>query len=326
MNRDAVCPVCQSFAHRESVTTGSYDEVECEVCGRYKVADETIKAHLRPTDNNLNGLTMVERAIVARYLMNRPSGDELFMITLNGLKDILSEGHLPSHAVQAVNLIRHIGDEISRTGEPIDQFQVSVKETYKIGTWSPELLSQLIEELSQGENIWIKTGQVSRIHGKALHFLNVNLTLNGWEQYEAEKRGKFDGKYGFIAMQFNDDELETFAQDVVKPAVKDAVGYDLVDMRNVAQAGVIDNIMRIRIRDSAFVIADLTHDNRGAYWEAGYAEGLGKPVIYICEKEKFDKEKPHFDTNHCTTILWSKDEKDGFREQLIATLRRSLSL
>ena len=70
----------------------------------------------------------------------------------------------------------------------------------------------------------------------------------------------------------------------MKPTAKNGTGYGLVDMREVAQSGVIDNIMRVRIRDSAFVIADLTHDNRGAYWEAGYAEDLEKPIIYICEK------------------------------------------
>ena len=42
------------------------------------------------------------------------------------------------------------------------------------------------------------------------------------------------------------------------------------------------------IRDAKFVIVDLTHDNHGAYWEAGYAEGLGKPVIYVCKKDKFE--------------------------------------
>ena len=77
-------------------------------------------------------------------------------------------------------------------------------------------------------------------------------------------------------------------KDVVKPAVQDGIGYDLVDMNDIARAGIIDNIMRTQIRDAAFVIVDLTHDNPGAYWEAGYAEGLGKPVIYICEKEKFE--------------------------------------
>lgn len=48
---------------------------------------------------------------------------------------------------------------------------------------------------------------------------------------------------------------------------------------------------------SGRLIADLTHGNRGAFWEAGYAEGLGKPVIYTCEASKFD-EQSHFDTKH----------------------------
>jgi hypothetical protein len=32
--------------------------------------------------------------------------------------------------------------------------------------------------------------------------LEANLTLTGWGQYESEKRGKIEGRYGFIAMQF----------------------------------------------------------------------------------------------------------------------------
>ena len=101
-------------------------------------------------------------------------------------------------------------------------------------------------------------------------------------------------------------------------------GTTFLDMRDSARAGVIDNIMRIQIRDAKFVIADLTHDNRGAYWEAGYAEGLGKPVIYICEKTKFDEKKTHFDTNHCLTVPWSRDDDTGFCDALSATIRRSL--
>ena len=125
-------------------------------------------------------------------------------------------------------------------------------------------------------------------------------------------------------MQFNDAALDAFVRYVVKPAVKNATGCDLVTLHDVATAGIIDNILRVKIRDAKFVIADLTHDNRGAYWEAGYAEGLGKPVIYICETTKFDEKKTHFDTNHCTTIPWSRDDDGGFRERLTATLRRSL--
>ncbi len=127
-------------------------------------------------------------------------------------------------------------------------------------------------------------------------------------------------------MEFGQPDLESFVKEVVKPRIKEELGYELLDMRDNVDAGIIDNIMRNKIREAAFVLADLTHDNRGAYWEAGYAEGLMKPVIYICEEKKFKKSSTHFDTNHCTTIPWSKDrsnkEKENiFREKLISTLR-----
>ena len=162
--------------------------------------------------------------------------------------------------------------------------------------------------------------------GQPPSMLHVNLTLDGWEKFEALKRGEISGNFGFIALQFDDPVLDPFVEDVVKPAVKKGINYDLVDMRDIARAGVIDNIMRTQIRDSAFAIVDLTHDNAGAYWEAGYAEGLGKPVVYICESTKFDAVKTHFDTNHCTTVIWSEDNPDQFKNDLIATLRRSLNL
>ena len=211
-----------------------------------------------------------------------------------------------------MDLIRKIGDHVSQSGQPIRQMSVPTRDSFHI---------QLIDELV--EHGIIKITNVARSF-KVTQFLNVNLTLEGWERYEAEKRSKFRGNYGFIAMQFNDTELDPFIANTVKPFVKEDTGYDLVDMRDVSRAGIIDNIMRVRIRGAAFVIADLTHDNCGAYWEAGYAEGLGKPVIYICERAKFKKDGSHFDTNHCTTVRWSKEEPEKFRQELVATLRRSL--
>jgi hypothetical protein len=150
--------------------------------------------------------------------------------------------------------------------------------------------------------------------------------LDGWESYEKEKRDLIAGAYGFIAMKFGDAVLDSFVEKVVKPTVKLGIGFELHDMRDIARAGIIDNIMRSQIRDAVFVIVDLTHDNPRAYWEAGYAEGLGKPVIYICEHSKFDEAQTHFDTNHCTTVLWSDDDREDFSQELIATLRRSLNL
>ena len=228
-----------------------------------------------------------------------------------------------SPAIQAMNIIRYIGDEISQSGKPIQLLSCDDLDTV-IGAPSEDFVEQLIEDLSR-RNI-VKFTSITHAQGTSTLFSFVSLTLDGWEQYEAEKRGVFKGNYGFIARQLDDPQLDAFVKDTVKPAVKEGLGYDLVDMRDIAQAEVIDNVTRTQIRDAAFVLADLTHNSLEAYWGAGYAESLGKPVIYICEQEKFKKEGTHFDTNHCTTVLWSRDDDESFKQVLIATLRRSLGL
>lgn len=222
--------------------------------------------------------------------------------------------------VVAMNIIRYIGDRVSQTGRPLTDFSLTASQ---VDAPSHEIVVDLVAELEQNGIIRAKFFGLNA-HG---HFVDdVTLSLEGWEQYEAEKRGQFEGNYGFIAMEFGDDKLDEFVQKVVKPAILAHLGLELLDMRDAARAGIIDDIMRITIRDARFVVADLTHDNNGAYWEAGYAEGLGKPVIYICEKDKFDQKTSHFDVNHCTTVMWSANDPHTFCTELVAVLRRSLGL
>lgn len=295
---------------------------QCDVCGQYE-ASGLIELTRFPSLNSM------QRALLSHRLRMKSSRGEPFRTTPEWLDDLFSNGSLPSPALQAANLARFAGDDVTRSGEPIALLPIGIHAI--IGAPNRNTVIRLTKELVERQVLTADPlGTAVSTDPATGHprqeFTNISLTLDGWERYEAEKRGQFEGKYGFIAMQFNDPELDPFVEDVVKPAVKEGIGYDLVDMRNVTQAGVIDNIMRTQIRDAAFVIVDLTHDNPGAYWEAGYAEGLGKPVLYICEETKFEEARTHFDTNHCTTVTWSRDNADNFRQALIATLRRSLNL
>jgi nucleoside 2-deoxyribosyltransferase len=124
-------------------------------------------------------------------------------------------------------------------------------------------------------------------------------------------------------MKFGDGDLDIMLENCFRPAVKDT-GFDLFRLDDVPKAGLIDDRLRVEIRASRFLIADLTHENAGAYWEAGYAEGLGKPVIYTCERKKFDEKKTHFDTNHHTTVLWDKDDLEKTARDLKNTIRATL--
>jgi nucleoside 2-deoxyribosyltransferase len=72
------------------------------------------------------------------------------------------------------------------------------------------------------------------------------------------------------------------------------------------------------------VIADLTGGNHGAYWEAGFAHGLGKPVVYTCEKQWFEANQTHFDTSHHYTVLWDLADLSAAGRDLRTVIRATL--
>jgi hypothetical protein len=151
----------------------------------------------------------------------------------------------------------------------------------------------------------------------------VALTFAGWDAYETLRIGGATYRKAFMAMKYGDPALDAFLESCLKPAAKRA-GFDLFKLEDRPKAGLIDDRMRVEIRASDFVVADLTHDNLGAYWEAGFAEGLGKPVIYTCERSKFEATRTHFDTNHHLTIVWDSSGPEQAGRQLTETIRATL--
>jgi len=94
----------------------------------------------------------------------------------------------------------------------------------------------------------------------------------------------------------------------------------LLDM---PKAGLIDDHLQLEIRLAHFLIVDLTGNNCGAYWEAGFAAGMDKKVIYTCEKSFFEEKGTHFDTGHHQTVLWTENTLDEDTEKLKAIIRNT---
>ena len=311
------CPICLNIEQNSNCVAnpapnGDSCRFDCSTCGEFEISNSLLKSN--ELDNSINNF---KRAVLSHYLCTNSSENKSILLTSNLLDGVLSN-KLPNPARRVTNIVRYLGKEISRTGEPVPTMTGKLR-AY-IGSPSMNSTKDLIRELMDKDIVRVNPNSINSSSG----FRLLDLTLKGWEMYEEEKRGAAAGNYGFIAMKFGDDELEQLVAKVIKPTIENEIGYEIVDLRDVAQAGLIDNIMREKIRNSAFVLVDLTHDNSGAYWEAGYAEGLGKPVIYLCKESKFNEHSTHFDTNHCTTVLWSKTEPEKFELELVATLRRSL--
>jgi len=317
----ATCPICLSadgFPCEEGGRTGlDGTRYDCEVCGSF------ILSRSASLSSEREDLTKVMRAVLSHRvrLMTDSLGnfDDVPVIQSDTVRRLIEEDpRLPSPGQLATNVIRIVGDHVARVFDTIDALPAAFQA--RVGAPNRRYADKIVNEL-------VHRGLLSGIDAGTLQHpdevIDIDLTLAGWEVFEAERKGKIASSFGFIALKFGDSILDPLLADHVKPKLAE-MGYPLVDLRDVSRAGVIDNLLRAQIRDSAFIIVDLTHDNLGAYWEAGYAEGLGKPVIYICERSKFEEKKTHFDTNHCTTVTWATDDPDDFVAELGATIRRSL--
>lgn len=109
-------------------------------------------------------------------------------------------------------------------------------------------------------------------------------------------------------------------------AIRSGIANALADTDNVAyfldKDVHNDNIfykMLEEITSCRFLVADLTSQNTGVYYEAGYAKALGKTVILTCKSTDF--ENVHFDIKQTQIVVWS-DEKD-LRNKLTNHIRKS---
>lgn len=329
-----VCPVCLN-AHGATADFAKGPEgvrVGCSVCGGFITTTEAWDDWLDPERPQAAWWTPLRRAALSHALLTRsdvpikfpphPRYPEYPMITSPVLQALKAAGALlPSPPEQVRNILRIVGDHERETGAPLDR---PAPDFYaRAGCASPAAAERLAIEMNR-QGLIRMLGE----HTGEPVMLELSPTLAGWQLWEAQKQGRAASRRGVIAMKFGDAGLDAFVEGVIKPAVAQIDGFSLhrIDDPDTARAGVIDNIMRETIRDAAFLIADLTHANRGAYWEAGFAEGLGKPVIYLCERARWESEQTHFDTNHCTTLIWDPAEPDVFARRLVATLRNSLNL
>ena len=139
----------------------------------------------------------------------------------------------------------------------------------------------------------------------------LTLTPAGWEALNLS-RG-VDSSKAFVAMWF-DSEMTPIFTDGLAKAIQDDCGYQpiRIDLEE-HNDDIVDRVMA-EINESRFVVVDLTGHRNGAYFEAGYAKGLGLPVIWTCREDHANQS--HFDVEHYSQIRWSTP--DELRDKLQA--------
>lgn len=306
------CPVCEKVTVSESARDGKNDlnYIDCSNCGRY-----TLGGIARSV---LSSGWAGNKQVLAHWIRKRASVDSPPFILNEFLELVRTSSRFPNAHEQKENLLLALGDALSHPGEEIvvdaDHFQAAT------GAATAQSFAWLLKELVGAGTI---KGMVMQPVGSPYALDDATLTLKGWQEYAELKRSDRQSRLAFMAMPFGVPEIDDVVKQCFKPAVTRA-GFELRDVTDGQPAGLIDDHIRVGIRRSRLMLCELTHDNRGAYWEAGFAEGLGIPVIYTCREDTFSK--IHFDTSHLNTIVWDPSNLDAAASHLAATIRATLPM
>ena len=133
--------------------------------------------------------------------------------------------------------------------------------------------------------------------------VEMQIGENGWKIIQNVDKPNAS-KQGFIAMWF--DSKMTPARDSIKKAIKSAhFEHQVIDEKHFNEQ--IPAEILEEIKNSSFIVADLTGQRNGVYFEAGFALGNNIPVIFSCKQDELDK--VHFDIKQYNIVLWNNEEE-----------------
>lgn len=308
------CPLCNAPDAHESALANVWVYVyRCERCGTYGLERQAAHNLHRLEDHDYARLSAVTREqhikrkrvllvdgrvtpVVRNFetLQVREVLDDQFPRTINE--------RLDRTLLNLSRMSAHLGDDVGVTyqrEQPVF-FAVNAAEMH-----------YTIQSLNQAELIVAESQEdKSRPEGN----YTIQLTPKGWNRVadlEAQGVGESLDQV-FVAMWFGNEQhfqgvpSSEFCTDAYREGLKvgiEQAGYSprRIDFKEFND-DVIDEILA-EIRRSRFVVADFTGHRAGVYFEAGFAKGLGLPVVFTCHKSEM--ENAHFDTSHYNHIGWS---------------------
>lgn len=311
------CPYCKRDANFDSHSNIIF-EYNCNVCGNYFLYNS---GNIIGTDNNNK---------VSSYLFYNKTKKNRFIGTneeYKQIKNVYPEMNLITMDEIDAFWPRTFSEKISyillwletKTSYPGENVTISHGEFQSLA-----FINTNVSDYEIDEQYRFYTNYLYH-HKKYFNFnqdeneITLSLTPLGYERIEELQLDKRNNKKVFVSMAFNNDTNKT--REAIKNGIIDA-GFDatLID-EIIHNKQIVPEMFRL-IRESRLLVMDISEPNYGAYYEAGYAQGLGKEVIITCSEERFCKKyeseeekkyekylKPHFDIAQKQILLW-KDTDD----------------
>lgn len=345
MERKGNCPVCGSTCSiyfMDSLNIRVF--YTCPVCGRYEDSndypfDGIDINHLAPylfyhmfNDDNPSEYryhTTLSKDICDKYTKEFSEGNIRNGHPVHMDGEIIENWYPKSFADRIDSILLYLGNHTKHIGQQISfsyQEMLSLlfvdrreesdsKSNENGGLVSRNKRDCLDEEKYMLDNLE-ESGFIAYSYGttedKALY---IRLTPKGYSRIDELQKNTGYGKNALVAMKFGNETIPL--REAIRKGISDA-GYIAVFIDEVQHNDFITPELLKHIRDSKFVVADLTHQNNGAYFEEGYAMGLGKPVIQLCKKGVY----LHFDIAQKNTIMW--DTETDIPERLTNRIKATI--
>jgi hypothetical protein len=153
---------------------------------------------------------------------------------------------------------------------------------------------------------------------------NLFLTAEGWRKVESMAKPNKESKQAFVAMWF-DESMDDIFKNGISLVEKDT-GFSIfrVDKMHFINEKICDKIIA-EIKKSRFLIIDVTGQRQAVYFEAGYAMGMGLPIIWTCKESELNN--CCFDTRQYPHIDWkdAEDLRSKLKDKILATIGKAQS-
>jgi nucleoside 2-deoxyribosyltransferase len=318
---NADCPICDGPSRMSHTKWINYTFYECTTCGRFEINS----AYLQNGDSD----------IFAPFLYYNPPdlSDSKGFYFIGGQKAFdtaqteypwarlltkqITEEWYPKNFNEKINLILLKTAQLSDyAGSKVHLSNKQVESMFFVKRYSEHGKKISIESLD--EQICFISDYMAE--QKLIDVSNNTAVIlpEGLKRIDELQKNQSSSKQVFVAMSFDPDTKDI--REAIRKGIEQA-GYVPCFMDEVQHNKQIVPEMLYQIRKSRFVVADLTSHNNGAYYEAGYAAGLGKEVIHICRRDTL-KRKGHFDVKQQATILWDKSEEiiEALHKRIKATI------
>lgn len=320
------CPLCD-YPGIKQYPRPQFDTyfMECRRCGSYLITMELlifadVRANLQQVGYVLSGLT--------RELMETKQKYPTFTTTN-------LDSQLKHHLVPDVDkleeklhkLLLRLRERTEYFGQTIDlgDIELAVPLAYAKNARELEALLKLMNEKKIAYVKFIEQGQIIEPDSPTpttprSRKVQVTLLEAGWDLSGTLSKKNYESDRAFIAVWFDDSMNESIT--AAEQAIEEA-GYRPVCIRDEHFSERIMDKALGEIRQSRFVVVDLTGERASVYFEAGFSHGLDIETIYVYKEQPTKKGSPlDFYVRHyqCHKYKDAADLKDVLKSAISARI------